>query len=217
MKIFAESYFSALSFFSCQGTLFSKKDLYQLGNGFSVLWILICYIWGGCLCLLFRKKKIRKTILIYCAFLGQMIFIIMSIMKSLQIHSINILLDSVALYISPLYLIYATVLLLLFEQISIENTKVKNMIYKIASTTLDIYIIQMHPLVYRRVFNSKFYKYLALKEYLLEAILVIVGVLILGCILDLVRIKLFGLTRINLFLDYVYGKSQMTLNNLLKK
>ena len=138
-------------------------------------------------------------------------------MKSLQIHSINILLDSVALYISPLYLIYATVLLLLFEQISIENTKVKNMICKIASTTLGIYIIQMHPLVYRCVFNSKFYKCLALKEYLLEAILVVVGVLILGCILDLVRIKLFGLTRINLFLDYVYGKSHMTLNNLFKK
>ena len=82
--------------------------------------------------------------------------LLMSIMKLLQIHSINILLDSVALYISPLYLIYATVLLLLFEQISIENIKVKNMIYKIASTTLGIYIIQMHPLVYRRVLIVNF-------------------------------------------------------------
>lgn len=50
----------------------------------------------------------------------------------------------------------------------------KNIIF-----SLGIYIIQMHPLVYRRVFNSKFYKYLALKEYLLDALLVVVGVLIL--------------------------------------
>lgn len=49
----------------------------------------------------------------------------------------------------------------------------KNIIF-----SLGIYIIQIHPLVYRRVFNSKFYKYLALKEYLLDALLVVVGVLI---------------------------------------
>lgn len=203
--------------FSCQGTIFSQKDLYQLRKGFSVLWILICYVWGSCLCLLFRKKKIRKTFLKFCILGVHVIFLLMSVIKSLQIYRLNTILDSVALYISPLYLIYATSLLLLFEQISIENSKIKKIIYKIASTTLGIYIIQMHPLVYRRIFNSKFYMHLALKDYLIEVLFVIIGVLILGCLLDLVRIKLFGLLRIDLLLDYVYGKLNMKLNTLLKK
>ena len=165
---------------------FMQRDMFSINGGFSVIWLCMLYLVGGYI------KKYQITLSKKLCFFIYGASVLLTWFCKMQ--DIPFLID----YASPTIFLAAVALLLIFANITINNTILKKIISLLAPAALSVYIIHVNPLIWNYYIID-----FAVPLLKFNTPLLITGVLIasfaiyLACSLfDLLRIFIF--TKLNL-------------------
>ncbi|MDQ0359795.1 acyltransferase [Breznakia pachnodae] len=142
--------FAVLPYFSY------TPNLFTLNNGYSVLWLVICYIIGAYikLCNVQFKKKFLIPILFSSLFIEYIIKLVKTY-SDMNGIKLPIILNS-GIYTSVFMLLAAICLMLLFLRINIKNPTLTKFFSTSAAITFGIYIIQENILFRAQFIENKF-------------------------------------------------------------
>ncbi len=136
----------------------ATKDIFQINDGYSVLWLSALYLLGGCIGRFgwFAKTKEWILGLIYggCVLCSWGAKYLLEVWNNPFLNRFTYS-EVLIRYKSPTVLIAAVCLLLLFAQTKVPKFG-RLCINFLAPTAFGVYIIQMHPQVWNRIIVGKF-------------------------------------------------------------
>lgn len=136
----------------------ATKDIFQINDGYSVLWLSSLYLLGGCIGRFGWFAKTKKWILglIYvgCVVLSWGAKYLLEVWNNPVLNRFTYS-EVLIRYKSPTILIAAVCLLLLFAQTKVSKFG-RVFIKFLAPTAFGVYIIQMHPEIWNRIIVGKF-------------------------------------------------------------
>ena len=152
--------------FSVIPCMVRNRCLFQLEQGYSVVWLLVCYCFGAILFSL--KDDIDRFLKSNSSILAGLplcicivILVILTLLKDLWFYRfpmlmrINCLFDD---YTSPLMVFYALALLLFSSRLDFP-TSLQPFIIQLSSLTLPIYLIHVHPIIWQEYFSNATYRF----------------------------------------------------------
>lgn len=191
LKILCATVIGALSILGTAAT----KDIFQLKDGYSVIWLAALYLLGGCVSRFgwFGKIKKRYLILIYVGSTvlawGTKLILENNDLPWLKQFTYS---EVLIRYKSPAILVASMALLLLFSAVKPPKF-LKYVINFLAPAAFGVYIIHMHPQLWNRIIVGKFAS-LATEDPWLMILMVLGAVLLLYLgfsLIDLIRHALF--------------------------
>ncbi len=152
-------------------------DFFKINNGYSVFWLIYCYLIGAYISKYQKENDYKSTKLIFVGIISLIIATILNIITN-KYRLNNMGIDWLYLrfldYISPFNVLLSLCIFLLFLKIDIKNNNILNRIVSfLAKASFAVYIIHVHPLI--------FYKYIkgllsfSLKYNTLNIILITFG------------------------------------------
>lgn len=101
-------------------------------------------------------------------------------------------------YTSPLILLCAVSLFLLFVKCRFKNKGLRTVISVLAPASFGVYILHLHPFLWVNFFNDAFTSFgqLSLWKCIGAVILTVICIYLLGSFVDLLRIRMFALLHI---------------------
>jgi len=149
-----------LFFFSLLPAIAHNRDVFGLLHGFSVVWLMCCYIIGASLRKILDNlkldllKKIQNAVPFLLIILLSAIAALTAIRCFTPIGSQPHLLLLYDSYLSPFIVIYSVLLLIFFSGIKVTTTYCKKTINFFSPLTFGVYLIHTHPLVWKRIFED---------------------------------------------------------------
>ena len=128
----------------------APAELYQIGAGYSFLWLCCLYILGAALRCLDINTGISKWLLFGAFALSVLLSWGISLLWGLT---------AVTGYTSPLTLSAATALFLLFRELNISSPKAIRAISMLSRTSFGVYIIHTNQLIWALVLFNRFIPY----------------------------------------------------------
>lgn len=184
--------FVIIIFFSIIESVF---NIFQLNNGYSVIWLLILFLIG----ILIKKSDFKiKKFYLFINILFLTIFTWYYCFYGFESNNIIVFNKQLFLsYVSPTVLINAISYLLLFKSIKF-NDFINKIIKYFSPSALAIYLLNDNPLIRVNLIYKRFVKYYEKGEgyMLLQILLFTILFVILSLIIDKIRIYLFK--RINI-------------------
>ncbi len=208
-KIFLGSVFAVF----CILPIFMREDLFGLSKGYSVIWISLMYLVGGCLRKFgFGRKKsaaahLRNYTLLVLMTWASKYFLQMIHSRLLGVPGEGMHLIS---YISPTIFLAGVELLLFLQKIKIGETAKKWIVF-FAPVAFDVFLIHEHPLVVSTFMERRFMGYVSLPA------LGTIGMVILTAFLIWLGCSLLGRIRVGLFSLLKIGDGCMRIENALSK
>ena len=191
LKILCGSLFALLSVLPTA----AMQDIFQLKDGYSVLWLAALYLWGGCIGRFgwFQKIKKRYLALIYggCVVVSWGAKYALELWNNPWISQFTYP-EVLIRYKSPTILISAAALLILFAKINLPKTG-KTIVKFLSPAAFGVYIVHMHPQIWNRIIVGK-YASLATENLLLltgKVLLTAVILYVILSLIDLIRHHLF--------------------------
>ena len=193
--------YSLLSIFCLLPLLAHNAKLFQLEFGYSVIWLLVCYILGAMLfimqddieSLLTRIHLSSSKMLLCTVLLLILLTLINDCVLTLPILG-RFLYCLYYSYVSPIMVIYAIALILFFSKLKIGNKWQKSIVL-LSSLTLTIYLIHCHPIVFKQLFFSPAHRILAQNHSLTQILGISFGyalfLFITSAVLGFCQIRLF--------------------------
>lgn len=181
----------ALPFFTII-PIIRKSDLFQLGHGYSVLWLIVLYIAGATM----KKFDVLKKMPWY---VGVLVYLFFSI-GSFHIFKNNGN-DALISYTSPLTVIAASGLFLTFANMRIRTKGMKFIINLLSPCAFAVFVIHVHTIPWYNLMSGYVPRLGINKtDSTVLYILALIGcsfVIYLACSLaDLIRVYLFKLCRV---------------------
>ncbi len=130
-----------------------KVDFFDINNGYSFLWLAVCYAIGHYFHRSDIKLRIKSAILLIIC--GGTIQLIIKIIFFYFFHkSSNYLLK----YTGPFIIIESIGIFMLFNTftIRIHNKKFADLITFLSAYSFDVYILHCHPLILDNIFGGRF-------------------------------------------------------------
>lgn len=176
----------------------SLYDIFVTDEGYSLLWLIILYITGGCIAKfdLFSKISTWKLCTLYA----------MSVVGTWCTKIIGI--DCFIKYISPSVVVGAICLVVIFSRVKVLNKRARKLITFFASASFAVYIIHCHSAIINNLFTGKF-AFFANYSPIVFVILVIITALFvcLFCtLIDHVRAFVFEKLKVNKLTDTLIDK-----------
>ncbi len=185
---------SVVGVLSLLGTV-AKQDIFQLKDGYSVLWLGALYLLGGCIGRFGWFRSVPK----WKAALGYIIGVLLAwgtkfLLEAWNNPWLNEVTYSEVLirYKSPMILLTAVSLLVLFSGIDLPKTA-QAVIKFLAPAAFGVYIIHMHPQIWNRIIVGKYAGYtdgnagLLVLKVLATAVVIYLAI----SLIDLIRHYLF--------------------------
>lgn len=181
-----------------------KVDPFKLAHGYSFLWLAMVYLFGAYIRLYnpIRLGSLR------CFVLAGIVAFIPSIRQLLAVvvgHRIPG--DSIYLvgYVSVFTLAVAILIFVGCLSLRVKNDKTAYFIKSISVTTFGVYLIHVQPFVWDNIWRANLRKIapLGVGEYLVILLSLTIAVFAILTVLELLRLKLFQMLRINLLLERV--------------
>ncbi len=186
---------------------FFQRDLFSAGNGYSAIWLMMLYIVGACV----RKFDIGSG-KYWWAYLGGYAACVL-VTWVFKMYTIDIPTETwfakssegalFISYVSPTIALAAVCLLLFFKNLRFPRF-VNAIIGFFAPAAFGVYLLHDNLLV-RKVFIKDHFAFLATESplyMLLKLAAVVVGIWLIGSLVDRVRIALFRLLHIKSLLDW---------------
>ncbi len=180
-------------------TTFLRHDFMALCNGYSTLWLSFLYIIGA-----YIKKykpennKCKRYLVGYavCIIISFISFVAISLLTHKVYGQIkgNLLFIR---YVSPFILISAISLLMFFSSIKIRNKILVKIIKLAAPSTLGVYIIHEYPLCRYILGKLEVFAAYPVIGMVLSVIAAVFAVYIICTLIDILRIQLFKILKIN--------------------
>ncbi len=180
--------------FSVLPTLF-RNDVFILKDGYSIWWLMVLYVIGGYIGKYGILKKVKKSRLLA----GYLVLIVVGLAAKILLEQYGKDRSAyyVILYTSPLVLAQSVCLLGFFSRLKIRKWGAK-LIAIFAPLVFSVYIIHVHPLIWKNVLLGLF-KWIASMPIYLEGFVVLgiaLGILLGLSIIDMVREFLFRVLKI---------------------
>lgn len=206
------SILGAAPYFNLLGMVITE-DIFMLGEGFSVMWLALMYIVGGCIAHFGLGRRVPAWKLwagfFACALAAWLFKLTVQTSESAQLKSM-VEEDALLYYPSPLMAGAAVCLLLLFSRLETLPRMPGRVVKFFAPAAFSVYLIHEHPLVRSEAISGRFAAFTALSPggMLLRVAVVSIGIFLLcGCI-DQLRLLLFRLVKVRQLVDRIadYGR-----------
>ena len=198
--------------------VFWLTDFFIVNNGYSPFWLIYCYLLGAYAGKYLSDLKIKKKhiITLICCIVGGVLGNALVRIITPMIYD-HVMYDSWFLnYVSPFNVAASVIMVLLFNNIKInlKNKFLEKFILYLSICSFSVYIIHSHYLVFDYVLPNMMYDYTQNRIYVLLGALLIglIAIYLLCFIIDLIRIQLFKLFRINKLIDYLGNKLNKKLD-----
>lgn len=174
------------------------KDLFEVNGGYSVAWILCMYLLGGIIKKVEFGKNINKVLCLCVYILAVFVtwgYKILIGRDALGITSYNNLYS----YSSFSMLVCAVALLLLFSKLEVKSIVAINVIKKTSPLAFSVYIIHVNQFVWSNLLGARFVSIAEESSIALciEVLAVSFGIYILCSLLDVIRVGVFRLFKVN--------------------
>ena len=182
-------------------------DAFYTNEGFSAIWLIILYLFGAYI----KKYAINEKIAAWKGLIGFFVMIILTFASQLVISALTKILFGEAKF-DGVFISYISITILfsaIFLFIFCLNVKLSNFTSKLilffSPVSLGIFLIHVDPLVYHYLLKDAFV-FLAQKNavvMLLGVVAATIGIFLVCAIIDLLRIQLFKLIRINKLCEFI--------------
>lgn len=170
-------------------------DTFNLGGGYSMIWLCLLYIIGGCI----KKLDIVQVMSQKKAMVLFLLMIFTSWLSKcfLDAYHTEYGMTFVS-FTSPTIFFAAVALLIFFLHIHIYNEKVVRIVNVFASISLGVYIIHVNPLIWNNIMWNFAADYANNRSIVMLIKIFIAAVVIyLGCsVIDLIRKRIFEFLKI---------------------
>lgn len=185
-------------------------DALVLNNGYSPIWLIILYLFGAYI----KKYDLKIKITAWKSLLFFVVMVVLTFLSKLVIRYAtrsvlgDVKLDDTFISYISIALVLASVFLFLF----CLNVKIgpffQKAVHLFAPATLGVYLIHAHPFVFDYIIKDAF-DMVAHKHAVIVVLCVLTATLsifLLCSAIDLIRIQLFKLIRINSFCEIIDDK-----------
>lgn len=194
------------------GSLMIKKDGFRLNDGYSPIWLMIMYLVGAYMKKFNVGAKMKKWLALLLYVISSLCSFILCVFskKLLKImlgNDINYL-----SYTSPFVVLSAIFLFIFFSKLKFGK-KTEKLINYITPAALGVYLIHTHPLVFNKLMKDIAMPLVnhGTAAMIFGSVAMALAVFIICIVIDLLRIQLFRLIRVNALckkLDEVFNSKK---------
>lgn len=195
------------------GSLMIKQDGFRLNDGYSPIWLMIMYLVGAYMKKFNVGAKMKKWLALLLYVISSLCSFILCVFskKLLKIMLGNDI--SYLSYTSPFVVLSAIFLFIFFSKLKFGK-KTEKLINYITPAALGVYLIHTHPLVFNKLMKDIAMPLVnhGTAAMIFGSIAMALAVFIICIVIDLLRIQLFRLIRINALckkLDEVFNSKKM--------
>lgn len=195
------------------GSLMIKQDGFRLNDGYSPIWLMIMYLVGAYMKKFNVGAKMKKWLALSLYVISSLCSFILCVFskKLLKIMLGNDI--SYLSYTSPFVVLSAIFLFIFFSKLKFGK-KTEKLINYITPDALRVYLIHTHPLVFNKLMKDIAMPLVnhGTAAMIFGSIAMALAVFIICIVIDLLRIQLFRLIRINALckkLDEVFNSKKM--------
>ena len=195
------------------GSLMIKQDGFRLNDGYSPIWLMIMYLVGAYMKKFNVGAKMKKWLALSLYVISSLCSFILCVFskKLLKIMLGNDI--SYLSYTSPFVVLSAIFLFIFFSKLKFGK-KTEKLINYITPDALGVYLIHTHPLVFNKLMKDIAMPLVnhGTAAMIFGSIAMALAVFIICIVIDLLRIQLFRLIRINALckkLDEVFNSKKM--------
>lgn len=183
---------------------FAYIDFFAIKSGYSAMWLIICYFWGG----MIKKRENEKNeimssrCLIICCVCLLIVFLARVMLYFVTGRGI----DYLCSYISPFIVIASVMLLMMAKKCFLEcSIKLKKLLLLLSKYAFDVYLLHCHILIYDIILKDNFLYLCDIKSYLIPLLLglIILSVYCLGVVTGIIRNVIFKLLKIDVVLKNI--------------
>lgn len=190
-------------------------DAFGINDGYSAIWLMIVYLFGAYI----RKYGVLEKITALHSLLGFFTMAAATFASKFALNYIGITEyeDTFTTYHSITILLSAIFLFFFCMKIKLSGA-VSKVILFLSPVTLSVYLIHVHPLIFYNVIKSAFASF-ASKSPVVMALCVIAATLAIFVIcaaIDLIRIQLFKLIRVNKLCEFADKKIRLLYGKVFK-
>ena len=171
-----------------------KRSSLGLDDGYSVIWLMVCYIFGFVL-----KRNMPQILQVKKINLITMILFIFSVLVPMTTFFTGGNRYLWMNYTSPLCVLEAICIVVFCVQLKIKNSAIAKLVFWCSRNSLGIYLLQAHPLVWDNFILGKTPYYFRAGEIIWRFLTMLVLLVVGGMLANAVVEKLFticGFTRI---------------------
>lgn len=194
------------------GSLMIKQDGFRLNDGYSPIWLMIMYLVGAYMKKFNVGAKMKKWLALLLYVISSLCSFILCVFskKLLKIMLGNDI--SYLSYTSPFVVLSAIFLFIFFSKLNFGK-KTEKFINYITTAALGIYLIHTHPLVFNKLMKDIAMPLVnhGTAAMIFGSVAMALAVFIICIVIDLLRIQLFRLIRINALckkLDEVFNSKK---------
>lgn len=194
------------------GSLMIKQDGFRLNDGYSPIWLMIMYLVGAYMKKFNVGAKMKKWLALLLYVISSLCSFILCVFskKLLKIILGNDI--SYLSYTSPFVVLSAIFLFIFFSKLKFGK-KTEKLINYITPAALGVYLIHTHPLVFNRLMKDIAMPLVnhGTAAMIFGSVAMALAVFIICIVIDLLRIQLFRLIRINALckkLDEVFNSKK---------
>lgn len=194
------------------GSLMIKQDGFRLNDGYSPIWLMIMYLVGAYMKKFNVGAKMKKWLALLLYVISSLCSFILCVFskKLLKIMLGNDI--SYLSYTSPFVVLSAIFLFIFFSKLKFGK-KMEKFINYITPAALGVYLIHTHPLVFNKLMKDIAMPLVnhGTAAMIFGSIAMALAVFIICIVIDLLRIQLFRLIRINALckkLDEVFNSKK---------
>lgn len=190
-------------------SLVFKTDSLSVNQGFSPIWLLSMYIFGGYVKLHGKYLCSHRKILYFMIYLLSSCFALLGRIVILKVpiltHYLNT--DIFIRYNSFPIVINAIALFLLFLKINVSDNY-KKIIAFVSNISFSVYLIHEHPLVRDKFISGKFSHFFNFSSFGMVYMILYTGLVIyvLCTLIDIFRYYLFKILKVDKLSDYIDKK-----------
>ena len=194
------------------GSLMIKQDGFRLNDGYSPIWLMIMYLVGAYMKKFNVGAKMKKWLALLLYVISSLCSFILCVFskKLLKIMLGNDI--SYLSYTSPFVVLSAIFLFIFFSKLKFGK-KTEKLINYITPAALGVYLIHTHPLVFNKLMKDIAMPLVnhGTAAMIFGSVAMALAVFIICIVIDLLRIQLFRLIRINALckkLDEVFNSKK---------
>lgn len=194
------------------GSLMIKQDGFRLNDGYSPIWLMIMYLVGAYMKKFNVGAKMKKWLALLLYVISSLCSFILCVFskKLLKIMLGNDI--SYLSYTSPFVVLSAIFLFIFFSKLKFGK-KTEKLINYITPAALGVYLIHTHPLVFNKLMKDIAMPLVnhGTAAMIFGSVAMALAVFIICIVIDLLRIQLFRLIRVNALckkLDEVFNSKK---------
>ena len=172
-------------------TTFGLKDYFSINMGYSCFWLVYMYLIGAYIKV--YNVRFRKNLVIFVYVLTVAILFAWSVVNQLfKNHISDVIYTRFLAYSSPLILLNAICIFLIFRDIDVRNAVIRKLLEIISASALAVYIIHAHGLMLDNIVYRVLSTRLELSPFLfvLFGFMWVIGIFVVCIVIDILRLRI---------------------------